>query len=87
MTKMIFCIYDSAAAMYLDCFVAPTAEFAIREFRSAVNKPGHQFCLYPGDYTLFLCGQFDAETGNLLPQNPVSLGVGVTFVEKEVSDG
>lgn len=77
----IFTVYDSAAKRYLDIFSAPSKEFAIREFKFAVNRDGHQFNIYPTDFTLFYIGQFDAETGKITGQEPVSLGVGITFVE------
>lgn len=81
MTTQLFCIYDSAALRYLDPFNAPTIEFALREFRTAVNKDGHQFNQYPADYTLFHIGAFDPEKGILLPSNPLSLGVAITFLD------
>ena len=82
MTTNIFTVYDSAANRYLDPFNAPTIEFAIREFRTAVNKEGHQFCQYPDDYTLFHIGEFNAETGQLQPSELRSLGVAITFKEQ-----
>jgi len=79
MEKHLFTVYDSAAGAYLDPFVAPSIEFAIREFRQVVNKEGHQFNLYPEDYTLFHIGSFDPQSGNLMPQTITSLGVAITF--------
>lgn len=89
----LFTVFDSAAARFLDPFVAPTIEFAIREFRRAVNKEGTQFNQYPEDYTLFHIGEFDPDKGILIPQGPTSLGVAVTFIQQteipnlEVSNG
>ncbi len=82
MNKQIFCIWDSAAHAYLDPFTAPTIEFAIREFRKAVNTPDHQFQNYPEDYTLFHIGEFSIETGQLIPGENHSLGVAVTYLEQ-----
>lgn len=78
--QMLFTVYDSAAQRYLDPFVAPTVAFAIRGFTEAVNQEGHQFKKFPEDYTLFVCGEFDPETGKLVEQEPQSLGVAITFV-------
>ncbi len=83
MEKHLFSVYDSAAAMYLDPFVAPTVEFAIREFRRMANTPGQQIATYPADYTLFHIGAFDSLSGQLLEIPPSSLGVAITFVEEE----
>lgn len=82
MEKHLFTVYDSAAGTYLDPFVAPSIEFAIREFRSVVNQPGHQFNKFPADYTLFHVGQFDITSGELVGCSPASLGVALTFVAK-----
>lgn len=78
----LFSVYDSAADRYTDPFVAPTIEFAIREFRRSANQPGKQIAEYPEDYTLFHIGGFDPDTGLLEPAHPRSLGVAITFVEK-----
>lgn len=82
-TVMLFAVFDSAAHGFLDPFPAPTVEFAIRGFREAVNKPGHQFQKFPEDYTLFHVGSFDSATGTLEALPPRSLGVAVTFVSRE----
>ncbi len=82
MDKYLFTVYDSVAGAYLDPFVAPAIEFAIREFRRAVNKEGHQFNQYPEDYTLFYIGEFDIASGKINSSEPTSLGVAITFKEQ-----
>lgn len=82
MKKFLFTVFDSAAGMFLDPFVAPSVEFAIRAFRQAVNQEGHQFNQFPQDYTLFLVGEFDPASGGLTGNNPQSLGVAVTFIDQ-----
>lgn len=83
MESRLFTVYDSAAALFLEPFVAPTIEFALREFKSAANDPGHQFHKYPTDYTLFCIGTFDPGNGQLTGSNPMSLGVAVTFINQQ----
>lgn len=85
MTKYIFTVFDSAAGAFLEPFVAPSIEFALRAFRKAVNTDGHQFNEYPDDYTLFVIGSFSIEQGTIEPQTPQSLGVAITFVEGEMT--
>mgnify|MGYP000089878766 CR=1 FL=1 len=82
MNKHLFSVYDSAAGMYLDPFVSPSQEFAIREFRRVVNKPGHQFNEFPEDYTLFYIGEFNPENGEIAANHPLSLGVAITFKDQ-----
>lgn len=92
MTEQLFTVYDSAARAYLQPFFAPTIEAALRMFREVCNKPDHQFNKYPEDYTLFHCGEFCQETGQLTAIEPHSLGVAITFLPaqhniKAVNDG
>lgn len=87
MDKMIFTVFDSAAGAFLEPFFAPTIEFAIRGFRQAVNTEKHQFNTFPEDYTLYHIGEFNAVAGLIKPQDPRSLGVAITFIDKEVTNG
>lgn len=82
MTMQIFTVYDSAAGAYLQPFFAPTIEFAIRQFRQAVNAPDHHFGKFPDDFTLFSLGSFDQSTCVWDLHEPVSLGVAITFVDR-----
>ena len=87
MNQQIFAIWDAAVHRYMEPFSAPTIEFAIREFRRAVNKPDHQFNTYPADYTLFHVGEFNPLDGTLIPSGtPTNLGVAITFLEQTVID-
>jgi len=82
MNKHLFTVYDSAAGVYLDPFVAPSIEFALREFRAIINQEGHQFNKFPEDYTLFHIGEFNPMNALLDGIGPTSLGVAITFVEQ-----
>jgi len=83
MITHLFSVFDSAAARYLEPFPAATVEVAIREFRKAVNRDGHQFNQFPEDYTLFHLGEFNGETGLLAALNsPHPLGVALTFITR-----
>lgn len=84
-----FSVFDGAANMFLEPFFAPTLEVAIRGFREAVTREGHQFNKFPQDYTLFHVGEFDQERGEYTPLVPHSLGVAITFLQKplEVKHG
>lgn len=84
MKTQIFTVFDSAAHRYLETFNAPSVEYAIREFRRAVNTEKHQFSQFPEDYTLFHVGEFDQEEGTITGWPPRSLGVAVTFVSNPV---
>lgn len=84
MDTNLFTVFDAAANAFLEPFHAPTIEFAIREFRRAVNQEGHHFNRFPSDYTLFHVGQFDQSTGVITPsKTPTPLGVAITFLTPE----
>lgn len=80
MTQHLFTIYDSAAGLFLNPFVAPSIEVAIREFRKMVNTEGNNFNTFPEDFTLYHVGEFEPETGTINPVMHHSLGVAQTFV-------
>jgi len=81
--KHLFSVYDSAAKLFLDPFVASTHEVAIREFRRIVNQAGHQFNRFPEDYTLYHLGTFDTESGTLIGSDPRSLGIAQSFISND----
>jgi len=82
MKTFLFTVFDVCAGAFLEPFSAPSVEFAIRSFRQAVNTPEHAFHTHATDYTLFVIGEFDAISGKLIPQEPASLGIGITFLEE-----
>lgn len=87
MIRMLFTVFDSKAERFLEPFAANTVEEAIRQFRYLVNKPDHQFNLFPEDYTLFKIGEFDQESGECSGlRAPVSLGVAITLLSPAAPD-
>lgn len=81
MKLQAFSVFDAAANMFLEPFWAPTMEVALRGFREACQKEGHQFNKFPGDYQLFHVGEFDQETGECTAMAPRSCGVALSFVD------
>lgn len=63
MKKREYQIYDSKAEAFIDPFFAPTNGSAIRSFTQAANDPNSDFGKFPGDFTLFHCGERDDATG------------------------
>lgn len=80
MTQKIFTVYDSKAEAYLPPFYTQATGLALRSFEAAANKPDHDFCKYPADYTLFELGTFDEQTANFtfLPAM-LNLGIALQF--------
>lgn len=82
----IFSVRDSAADAFLQPFFAPTTGLAIRSFQDAVNDVSHQFNKHSLDYHLYLLGDFDDATGNLLVQpEPVKIGSAFEYLIKDVT--
>ena len=53
---------------------------AIRAFSDEANRPESAIFKHPGDYTLFQIGEYDIQTGLLVPlPTPSSLGLGVEY--------
>lgn len=77
-----YCVFDSAVGSYLAPFTMRTNGEALRAWKDLVNDPSTNFAKHPSDYTLFELGSFDPDTAGFdLHPSPVSLGVGIEFVE------
>lgn len=61
----MYSIYDKKAEAFTQPFFQATRGLAIRAFTDACNMQDNQFAKHPEDYTLFLIGTFDDETGVL----------------------
>lgn len=80
MLLKVFTVYDSKVEAYVKPFFLRSRGEAIRTFTDAVNDPKCEFCLHPGDYTLFELGDFHQGSGSFaLHSTPISLGVAVEF--------
>ncbi len=80
---LILTIYDSAANAYLRPFFARAPGEASRIFVDLVNDKDSPIGQHPGDYTLFVVGEFSELTGEVVACDPRSLGNGVNFTEGE----
>jgi len=76
----LFAIFDSAAERYIEPFPGSTLEVAIRGFREACEKEGHQFHKFPEDYSLFHVGSFDPELGVISGLTPRKIAQATQFV-------
>lgn len=56
-------VYDKAVGAYLPPFNVRSIPEGVRAFADMANREGHSFNNHPADYTLFLIGDFDEETG------------------------
>lgn len=63
MIQQVFTAYDNKTKAFLPPFQLRTSEEAIRGFTEVCNTQDHQFQKYPEDYSLYLLGEFDDNTG------------------------
>lgn len=66
----IFSIYDTKAEVYSKPFYELTIGSALRNFSDAANDPSTQFHKHPGDFSLFLLGEYDDNTGEIIDKSP-----------------
>ncbi len=79
MNNEIFTVLDQAAQMFLEPFFSPTVDAALRGFKEACTKEGHQFQKFPEDYALYHIGTYDAELGMITPIQPHKIGMATSF--------
>jgi len=62
-----FSIYDSKGEMYSPPFFMVTKGLAIRRFSETAIDRQTSIGLHPQDFTLFYIGEFDDQTGAMIP--------------------
>lgn len=67
MRVKIFTVYDCKAEAYMDPFASQSAGTAIRMFERMCNDEKSVFCRNAEDFTLFECGEFDTQKGEIFP--------------------
>lgn len=81
----VFCVYDAAVGAYMQPFFMRSKGEAVRGFTEICNDSNSQFFKHPHDFVLYEIGDFDDQTGRILPKEPKSIGHAFEFVrEKEI---
>jgi len=81
---LVFSVYDSKAEVYGTPIFFAAKGLATRAFDDQANKPDSPIFQHPGDFTLFQLGEFDQDSGQLIPlPSPSSLGTGVEYKRTE----
>ncbi len=79
MIAEMFTVFDMAAQQYLEPFMQPTIEAAIRVFRQACENPEHQFGKFPEDYVMYKVGTFDGSTGEVVGCEMTKVAMAVSY--------
>lgn len=72
MKLVIITMRDSKVGIYLQPMTALSAPSAVRDLQEGVNAPNKElpWQKFPQDFDIYKCGEFDSDTGKLLPQEP-----------------
>lgn len=77
MKLKMFSVFDTKMAVFANPFYDQREESAIRSFSDAVNdpNPNNMWNKHPEDFSLYMIGEFDNDTGEIdlyKPQNLVT---------------
>ena len=69
---LVFAVKDTAVGQFLRPWFVPHKALAVRAFSDEVNRQSDDNPLWkhPKDFDLFLIGQYDEDTGELVSQSP-----------------
>lgn len=76
MILQMFAVLDSKAGFFGNPWFEQKEASAIRNFSDAVNdssNPNNMWNKHPEDFSLYLLGQFDNNSGEVIPSLPKSL--------------
>lgn len=83
MIKGIYAVHDARVKAFNDCFMLPHEDLAKRGFVHEVNRKGSDLGAHFRDYSLWKLGDFDDQTGTIVPcQVLLFLGVEVKVPER-----
>lgn len=68
MQTKIFALKDTKIGQYHNPFVQASEVTAIRGLEQALKNPDNQIAQYPSDFDLYEIGEFNLETGILIPR-------------------
>lgn len=75
MILLICSVYDRKAAVYARPFVTPNRAMARRSFESARQDPTTELHKFPEDFSLYVLGTFNDETGEVVSQVPTVIAL------------
>jgi len=81
-----FAVFDVAANFFQEPFFVPSMGIALRGFSDAANNPESPVHKHPEDYRLFQIGDYNQESGTLIPlDHPVLCANATEYVKGGVS--
>lgn len=80
MKSKVFSVFDSKVGSFATPWCSPTVASGRRAFAGAVADASSMLHKHPGDYALFLVGEFDEQTGALSACAPENLGLASSYL-------
>lgn len=71
MKLKVFSVRDEKVEAFMTPFYGRARGEAMRSFLNAVADEGHQFAKNADDYVLYEIGEFDDQSGLMIPAEPV----------------
>ena len=82
MELVMYSVYDKAVGAYMRPFFMQSDGQATRMFMDDANNADSPISAHPEDYSLFRCGRWYDEGGDLVPEEPVCIARAHELVEE-----
>lgn len=83
MIRSLYSVRDVKAQTFCNPFASLNDQTARRDFAHAAQDKTHGIGQNPEDYSLYLVGTFDDESGEIVNCLPVHLNVASDFIKEE----
>lgn len=87
MRVRMFAIRDLKVEAFMTPYFAMTDAQAVRMFGDSVNEAGSALNRHTDDYSLFRIGEWDDQSGQVLPEMPAFIVEGVALKRREAPAG
>lgn len=81
MIHKIVAVQDIKVGAFSKPVAVPTEGAGVRAFADAVNDPNTEYSKHPEDYSMFVLGTFDDNTGEFVNQKPFQLAQAVALLK------
>lgn len=88
MMMKIYSVFDAKLATFGRPWFQMRDAAALREFSDAVNdtsNPNNQWHSHPEDFSLFRIGEYDDQSGEIIPCTPESLVTASSLVKMDIA--
>lgn len=82
MKLKVFSVLDAKVGSFAAPFFMRSSAEALRAFHVAASDRESMISKHPEDFSLYLIGEFDDDTGALAPCTPENLGFAVSLLTK-----